>query len=99
MTIPVWVEQQNGKFTASVPGVPGIQASGATREMAVAEARLQLRSSLSSGQIVLVDVDFVGVSGLAGSYQDDPTIMEICAEAYRLRDEEKAAEIADYDRP
>ena len=99
MTIPVWVEQQNGKFTASVPGVPGIQASGATRDIAVADARSQLQTSLSIGQIVLVDVDFVGVSGLAGTYQDDPSILEICAEAYRLRDEEKAAEMAEYDRP
>ncbi len=99
MTIPVWVEQQNGTFTASVPGVPGIQASGSTREIAVADARAQIRMSLSTGQIELVDVDFVGVSGLAGTYRDDPTILEICAEAYRLRDEEKAAEMAEYDRP
>ena len=55
--------------------------------------------SLSTGQIELVDVDFVGVSGLAGTYRDDPTILEICAEAYRLRDEEKAAEMAEYYRP
>ena len=99
MTIPVWVEQQHGKFTASVPGVPGIHASGATRELAVADVRSQIRSGMTNGQIVMVDVDFVGVSGLAGTYQDDPSILEICAEAYRLRDEEKAAEMAEYDRP
>ena len=36
---------------------------------------------------------------LAGKYKDDPTLLDICAEAYRLRDEEKAAEMAEYDRP
>lgn len=39
MTIPVWVEQTNGKFTASVPGVPGIRADGATRDQAVEDVR------------------------------------------------------------
>src|SRR5437879_946854 len=98
MTIPVWVEQQNGKFTASVPGVPGICADGTTREQAVEAVRSQLRTGVTNGQLVLVDIDFVGVSGLAGKYKDDPTIVDICAEAYRLRDEEKATEMAEYDR-
>ena len=99
MTIPVWVEQTNGTFTASVPGAPGISVNSATREAAIAAARSQIRSGITSGQLVMVDVDFVGVSGLAGSYKDDPSILEISAEAYRLREEEKAAEMAEYDRP
>ena len=99
MTIPVWVEQQNGKFTASVPGAPQLNASGATRDDVIESVRTQLRSCVSTGQIVLLDIDFVGVSGLAGTYKDDTTILDICDEAYRLRDEEKAVEMAEYDRP
>ena len=99
MTVPVWVEQLNGTFTASVPGVPGVRAENANREKAIDAVRQQLRTGVAGGQLVMVDIDFVGVSGLAGTYADDPTLQEICAEAYRLRDEQKAAELADDDRP
>ena len=99
MTVPVWVEQLNGTFTASVPGVPRVHSENASREKAIDGVRQQLRTGLASGHLVMVDVDFVGVSGLAGTYADDPTLQEICAEAYRLRDEQKAAEMADDDRP
>lgn len=99
MTIPVWVEQRSGTFTASVPGAPGISVQGETRELAVAEARSRIRSGLANGQLVMVDVEFVGVSGLAGTEKDDPSILEIAIEAYRLRELEKSAEMAEYDRP
>ena len=99
MTVPVWVEQLNGTFTASVPGMPGVRSENASREKAIADVRHQLRTGFANGQLVMVDVDFVGVSGLAGTYADDPTLQEICAEAYRLRDEQKVAEMADDDRP
>jgi hypothetical protein len=90
MTVPVWVEQNNGTFTATVPGVPSVRSENASREKAIDDVRLQLRAGAANGQLVMVDVDFVGVSGLAGTYSDDPTLQEICAEAYRLRDEQKA---------
>jgi hypothetical protein len=32
-----------------------------------------------------------GVSGLAGKYRTDPTLREICTEAYRMRDAEPQA--------
>jgi len=102
MTVPVWVEQQNGKFTASVLGSPQVKAEGATREQAVAAVTAQLRSCVKAGEVVLVDIDnpgFVGISGLAGIFKDDPTLREICEEAYRLRDAERDAETADVDRP
>ncbi len=98
MTVPVWLEQQNGSFTATVPGAPGVRADGATREAVVESVREQLRAGAASGQLVMVDIDFVGVSGLVGTFKDDPTLLDICAEAYRLRDEEKATVLAEYDR-
>ena len=39
MTVPVWVEQLNGTFTASVPGVPGVRAENANREKAIDSVR------------------------------------------------------------
>ena len=102
MAIPVWVEQQNGKFTASVLGAPQVSAEGVTKEQAVAAVTAQLRGRVATGEVVLVDVDdpgFVGISGLAGKYKDDRTLREICDEAYRFRDAERDAEAGDADRP
>lgn len=99
MNVPVYVEQLNGHYLATASGLPEIRAESSNRDQAVEEVRQQLREKVTSGQLVLVDVDFVGVSGLAGSFKHDPTILEIAAEAYRLRDEQKASEMAEYDRP
>ena len=102
MTVPVWVEQSNGTFTASVLGAPQVSANGATKELAVAAVAAQLHTRMTAGEVVLVDVEnlgFVGISGLAGKYKDDPTLREICEEAYRLRDAERDAEVSDADRP
>jgi hypothetical protein len=39
MTVPVWVEQSNGKFTATVLGAPQVTADGATACSFVAPSR------------------------------------------------------------
>jgi hypothetical protein len=92
MTIPVWVEQANGTFTASVLGSPQLQACGDTRERAVAALRADLLSRVAIGEIVFVDVEPKGLLSLAGKYKDDPTLDDIVKEAYRYRDELKAQE-------
>ena len=102
MTVPVCVEESNGVYTASVLGVPRVSAAGATRGEAVAAVAAQLRDRVTAGDVVLVDIAdpaLVGISGLAGKYKDDPTLREICEEAYRLRDAERNAEVSDVDRP
>ena len=102
MTFPILVLQTNGKFTASVLGSPQVAAEGATKEQAVATVTAQLQSRMTAGEVVLVNIPdsgFVGISGLAGKYKDDPTLREICEEAYRLRDAERDAEANDVDRP
>lgn len=96
MTIPVWVEQTNGKFTASVLGSPQLRACGETNEAAVAELRTVLASHLAAKNLVLLDVETSGVLSLGSKFKDDPgwyqTWDEIAAEAYRHRDELKAQE-------
>jgi hypothetical protein len=56
--------------------------------LAVDALRRELATRVVAGQIMSIDIGFVGVSDLAGKYADDPTLAEICAEAYRLRDAE-----------
>jgi hypothetical protein len=96
MSIAVWVEQTNGKFTASVPGAPAFRAVADTKDAAVAALRAQLESRVSAGELVFVDVEPKGVLALAGKYKDDPDWQtmwkEIEEQAYRERDEEKARE-------
>jgi len=99
MTVPVWVEEQNGTFTASVPGVSELRAEAASQVSAVEAIRQKLRAAVASGQLVFVDDKPSGLLAAAGKFRDDPTLLDICAEAYRLRDEQKAAEMAEYDRP
>jgi hypothetical protein len=94
MTVPVWVEQQNGKFTASVLGSPQVKAEGATREQAVAAVTAQLRNRVTSGEVVLVDVPNVttAVPVRQVSPEDAAAIREMCAEIYGERDEQKRRE-------
>ena len=95
MTIPVWVEQQNGKFTASVLGSP-LCATGETNDAAVAALRSVISPHLTSRKLVLLDVEPSGLLSLGSKFKDDPGWQqmwdEIAAETYRYRDELKAQE-------
>ena len=96
MTVPVLVESQNGTFTASVLGNPSVQATGDTKEKAVAALTADLSGRVVAGDLVFVDVQPKGLQNLAGKYKDDPAWKamwdEIAAEIYRQRDEQKALE-------
>ncbi len=96
MNVAVWVEQQNGRFAASVLGAPGLRAVADTREQAVAALRSEVETRVSGGELLFLDVEPKGLLALAGRYADDPVAREmweeIRTEAYRLRDEEKARE-------
>ena len=92
MPIPVHVEQANGSFTATVVGEPRYCAKGPTRDSAIAALRADLASRVALGEIVLVDLNPKSLISLAGKYKDDPTLDDICREAYRYLDELKAQE-------
>ena len=92
MTVPVWVEQSNGKFTASVLGSPQVRADGATKEQAVAAVTAQLQSAVSHGEMVWVTVPALTVPAPTVSPDDARAWRELCSEIYRERDAQKAAE-------
>jgi hypothetical protein len=91
MTVPVWVEQSNGKFTATVLGAPQVKAEGATREQAVAAVTAQLQSRVSAGEVVLVNVP-TPLPARNYTPEEIEAMREMCAEIYRERDAQKAAE-------
>lgn len=88
MSFPVFVEADNGHFTASLIGVPQLSVVGLTRDQAIATLKQEIQHRIEDGQLLSLDVAPIGVSDLAGKYADDPTLREICEQAYQLRDVE-----------
>jgi predicted RNase H-like HicB family nuclease len=88
MNFAVLVEPNNGQYAASLAGVPGICAVGPTRSQAVDALKAELQQRLAAGELLSVEVPTRGVTDLAGVFSDDPSLREICEEAYRARDVE-----------
>jgi hypothetical protein len=89
MTLPVEIHQENGRFTAAVLGSSDIRAEAASREEAISAVRAEIDRRRQSGKLVFVFVEPVGVSPFFGMFKDDPTLQELCDEAYRLRDADR----------
>jgi hypothetical protein len=89
MTFPVFVEPQNGHFTAVVVGAPSLRATGASQTEALETLREELSRRMAGGQLVVLDVPSEGLAALAGRFKDDPTLREICDEIYRERNAER----------
>jgi hypothetical protein len=88
MTFPVLIQPVNGQFAASLVGAPDVRATAATAVEAVAALKAAIEQRLVQGELMGLEVGPKGVSGLAGKYHDDPTLREICEDAYRQRDTE-----------
>ena len=88
MTFSVIVSPLEDRFTAALVGEPEVRAIGRTREAAIAALKTEVRQRVECGELVTLDIDSVGITSLAGKYRDDPTLEDICAEAYRERDAE-----------
>jgi hypothetical protein len=88
MTFSAVVSPYEDHFAAALVGEPQVRAVGRTREAAIAALKAEVADRIGRGELIALDVDTVGVTSLAGKYCDDPTLEEICAEAYRLRDAE-----------
>jgi len=88
MNFPVSIESSEGRFTATLLGAPEVRVSAATREKAIAELRKVISERVTKGQIESLEVPPCSVTDFVGIFQDDPTLDEICEEAYRQRDAE-----------
>jgi hypothetical protein len=96
MTLPVWVEQRNGRFTASVAGDPRLQADGTTKEEAVLALKMAIDEYRDRGELVLVNMHGFTAAELAArpplSEEEEEAWREIVDEIYRERDAQKARE-------
>ena len=88
MTFSVSVSPFEDRFAAALIGEPEVCAVGRTREAAVAALKVEVSQRVERGELISLNIEPIGVTSLAGKYRDDPTLVNICAEAYRERDTE-----------
>jgi hypothetical protein len=88
MTFPVLVLSGNGLFTAELVGAPDVRAKASTRADALAALEAVIEQRVAKGELISLEIGRRGVSRLAGKYRDDPTLREICEEAYQQRNSE-----------
>jgi hypothetical protein len=86
MTFSVIVHSTAGQFEASLVGAPDLRATAPTRAEALAALESALENRVKQGELVTLEIGRKGLAGLFGKYRDDPTLQDICDEAYRERD-------------
>jgi predicted RNase H-like HicB family nuclease len=86
MTIPVMVQPAQGQFDAFLVGAPEVTATASTREEALAKLETAISRRVEQGELVMLEIPLRGFASVFGAFRDDPTLQEICDEAYRQRD-------------
>ncbi len=96
MSVAISFESHNGSVDAFVIGSPEIRARGKNRFEAERELMSQLEIRIDRGDVKFVDLPIrkMAVTDFAGSLTplEAELLDDIVKEAYRLRDEENAAE-------
>ncbi len=89
MTFPILVKDRGGRFAASLAGAPDVRVTEPTRSEAIDALRSEILQRVERGELLALEVEAEGISSLAGEYRGDPTLGEICDEAYQQRDAER----------
>jgi hypothetical protein len=66
-----------------------LRCVGPSRDEAIQALQRQLTAKISAGELINLDVGLVGLSGLAGRFRNDPSLLEIRDEIYRDRDDDR----------
>jgi hypothetical protein len=86
MTFSVIVHPAAGHFEATLVGAPDVTATAPTRTLALAALETVIAKRVEQGELVTLEIGRKGLAGLFGKYRDDPTLQDICDEAYKERD-------------
>ena len=70
-------------------GLPALTVEAVTRAQAIADLKARIQQRVEQGELLSLEVETIGVTDLAGKFKDDPTLRDICEQAYQLRDAEK----------
>ena len=89
MTFPVVVHPAEGQFEATLVGAPDVRATASTRAEALPKLEAAISERLDQGELVMLEVRRLGLAGLFGKFRNDPTLREICEEAYQQRDADR----------
>jgi len=90
MTIPVLVTVLEDRFEAVLVGTPEVRGQGLSRSDAIESLKAELAQRTRRGDLVWVDFEPSQRHQVAGSFADDDTLPELCAEIYRQRDADLA---------
>jgi hypothetical protein len=90
MTIPVLVTVLEDRFEAVLVGTPEVRGRGPSRSDAIESLKAELAQRTRRGELVWVDFEPSQRHQVAGSFADDDTLPELCAEIYRQRDADLA---------
>ena len=90
MTIPVLVTVLEDHFEAVMVGTPEVRGLGLSRSDAIESLKAELAQRTRHGDLVWVDFEPFRRHQVAGSFADDDTLPELCAEIYRQRNAELA---------
>ena len=88
MSVAILVEAEGAQFAATLAGVPELRTVGPTRGDAIDALRAEIERRMQSGEMASLEVRPRGVAAIAGAFRDDPTLRDICEDAYRARDAE-----------
>ena len=88
MNFYVMVHTAEGQFEATLVGAPDVRAMAPTRAGALAALETVIEKRVERGELVTLQIGRKGLAGLFGKYRDDPTLQDICDEAYKERDAE-----------
>ncbi len=89
MTFSILVEQDDGQFAASLLGAPKMRAVKPSRDKAISALETEIQQRVEGGELLLLEIDALCVSAMAGKYSSDPTLREICENALKIRDDER----------
>jgi predicted RNase H-like HicB family nuclease len=95
-TVSILLENGTNGFRASVLGLPGCQAEGATREAALAKVQMVLQERLVTAEIVTIPLSSQALPKLAGIFKDDPQWDDFQAAVASYRQEMDAELEAEY---
>ena len=94
MSLPMLVRPMNGHYQALLYGSEHYLAEGPTREAAIVALQAKFDRKPADEVWVTIEWPKAAVSDFAGTWTGEQAeiLREITREAYRIRDEEKAAE-------
>ena len=88
MSFPVVIEACEDQFAASLLGAPNVRVVRPTRSLVISALTDEIQQRIKEGELASLEIDMIGVSGIAGKYEKDPTLREICRNAYQRRADE-----------